>query len=103
MQNRDWHLRSPETEIFNFIVRAHNNSDIAQWRQLSQNFNETAAKSRAAADKADAALQKATGSSRQKAEQTYSAAKRKAETDESSASDQKAALDKREKPLRRKF
>jgi hypothetical protein len=78
-------------------------ADIAQWRQLSHNFDETAAKSRAAADKADAALQKAIGSSRQKAEQTCSAAKRKAETDESSAADQKAALDKREEPFRRKF
>jgi hypothetical protein len=78
-------------------------AEISQWRQLSNSFNETAAKSRLAADKAEAALQRATGGSRQKAEQACSAAKRKAETDESSAADQKAALDKREETFQRKF
>jgi hypothetical protein len=78
-------------------------ADIAKWRELFQNLNDTALKSRAAADRADVALQRASGGGRAKAEQALSAARRKAETDESSAADQKAALERREEPFRRGF
>jgi hypothetical protein len=78
-------------------------AEIARWRELFNSLNETAVKSRAAADRADAAVRSASGGARPKAEQALSAARRKAETDESSAADQKAALEKKEDPFRRQF
>jgi hypothetical protein len=83
-------------------------AEMAKWRDICQVAKDNAAKSRAAADKAEANLntvkaKKKSQSDIAKAEFAHAAAQRKAETDESSAADQQDALDKQEAPYRRKW